>query len=181
MDKIGNLTRYIDVKDDMKTGDCLLWASSTCLGWLIRKFSKADVNHASLIVRPPQYNGLIGRRFQLEALENGIVLRLLSKRLIEFNGEVWWLPLKPIYQSDVTLDRIGSWAYQHVGTKYDYSSLFKQAIGRVSANAHKLFCSEFWFLACKQAGVPLTGKAPRPGDISKLDVFTRKTKILSKY
>ena len=80
-----------------------------------------------------------------------------------------------------TLDRIGSWAYQHVGTKYDYSSLFKQAIGRVSANAHKLFCSEFWFLACKQAGVPLTGKAPRPGDIPKLDVFAKKTKILSKY
>jgi len=177
---MNDLTKYESIKGGMKTGDCLLWASSSCLGWLIRKFSKATVNHASLVVRPPDYQGLKDRRFQLEALENGIVLRTLSTRLKEFKGQVWWLPLKDIYRAEPTLDRIGSWAFLQVGSKYDYNSLFKQAIGRVSADARKFFCSEFWFLACQQAGVPLTGKAPRPGDIPKYDVFARSVKILER-
>ena len=56
--------------------------------------------------------------------------------------------------------------------KYDFGSLFKNIIGRVSSNAEKYFCSEFVWINWKESGllpyeVDQIIKAPRPGDLPK--------------
>jgi hypothetical protein len=168
------LVNYFDIRTEMQMGDCLLWRSSTVLGWLIRKFSRADVNHAGLVCRFGEYEGLIGRRWTLEALENGIVLKLLSERLEQFKGKVWWLPLIATPETRV---KIGEWALSVIGTPYDFGSLFKNAIARVNANARRLFCSEYCFMAWQAGGLLITGKAPRPGDIPALGIFKEPTLI----
>ena len=168
---------YMQVRHAFKTGDAILWQSRSIVGWLIRKFSKGNVNHASLVLKIDQYNDLKDRRFLLEALGSGIVLRLLSRRLMNFSGKVWWLPLKDEYNAN--RDRIGEWALLQVGIPYDYKSLFKQMIGRVSADMKELFCSEYCFIGWKEAGIELKGKiAPRPGDIPKLSIFKKAIRIL---
>ena len=167
---------YTQVQSEMKTGDCLLWQSDSTLGWLIRKFTKSDVNHASLIVRPPDYEGLRDRRFQLEALEQGIILRLVSQRVSNHKGKIFWYPLKDEYAE--AQDIIGSWAFLQVGTGYDFGSLFRQAVCRVSADAKKFFCSEFCFMAWQAGGLPVSGKAPRPGDIPGLGIIKDSFRIL---
>jgi len=149
---------YAINRDQMKTGDLLLWRSNSLLGSAIRFFSKGTVNHASILIRLSEYEGLERRVFTSEALEHGIVLNLMSKRMEEYDGDVWWYQLKPEWNTERT--KIGERAFQYLGVAYDYGSLFKNAICRVSAEASKLFCSEYYYICLGQ-----TGKAPTPQDL----------------
>lgn len=174
---MNDLNPYYTWRDDLKTGDCLLYSSRSVIGWLIRLFSRATVNHAGLVIRLAEFGDLKDRRFTLEALEYGIVLRLLSKRLEKYSGKVWWYALKPEF--DEARDAIAEWALLNVGTKYDYGSLFRQAFMRVSVNAKKFFCSEYVFAAWDFAGIaPRRDHAPRPGDIPALELFNEPIQIL---
>lgn len=171
------LANYLKWRDDFKTGDLLLYKSNSTLGWLIRLFSRANVNHAGLVIRLAEYGDLKDRRFTLEALEGGVVLRILSRRFEKFNGQIWWYPLKNEF--DYSRMSIGAWALLHVGIKYDYKSLFKLAVSRVSSDARKFFCSEYCYMAYEQCGVvDRTEHAPRPGGLPNLGVFKEPIQIL---
>jgi hypothetical protein len=167
--------KYITYRGMMLTGDLLLWRSHSVIGWLIRLFSKAPVNHASLVLRL-NYEGLRDRRFVLEALESGIVLRLLSERLSDYKGEVHWYPLRRKFNRRRPLIR--NYALIKVGTPYDFGSLFKQLITRVPSDSKKFFCSEYCFMAYRAAGLPVVSeKAPRPGDLPSLGIFKNPVRI----
>lgn len=159
----------------MRTGDCLLYRSKTLLGWVIRLFSPT-FNHAGLVVRFDQYQGQECRLWTLEALEHGVVLNYLSRRLGECDAEVWWYPLKDKYNSK--RDLVGEFALVQSGQPYDYDSLFKNILGRVSVNARELFCSELAFMSWRYAGIVKGDTAPRPGDIPGLGIFKEKVQIL---
>lgn len=160
--KKSDLSQYYQLRHKLETGDLLLWKSNTILGYLIQWFSKSDVNHAGLVLRLAEYD--TERVFTLEALEGGIVLRTLSGRLEAHKGQCFWHPLKTEY--GLRYKRIGREALLMVGTKYDFGSLFKQAVCRVSTDAERLFCSEFVALCWHRAGLPVNiDKAPRPGDM----------------
>lgn len=165
------MIRYGLFRPCMKSGDCLLWRSKSIIGWMIRLFTGHNVNHAGLVVVPYKIGTLSHRRFTLEALEPGIVLRLLSERLRGYEGKMWLYPLKE--ELDEYREVIISKALADEGVKYDYASLIKQAIGRVSVNADRYFCSEFCYSAYKKAGVPMPDleSAPRPGDLPSLGIF----------
>ena len=172
---MNDLTIYDSVKRDMKSGDCLLYKSNTILGWLIRLFSKG-YNHAGLIIRLDEYQGLECRRWTLEALEHGVVLNLLTRRLSFVDGEVYWYALKDEY--DDKRDKVCEWALAQAGQPYDYDSLLKNIIKRVSVNARELFCSELAFLSWKYAWIVEGDVAPRPGDIPKLNIFKNPVRII---
>lgn len=173
---MANLELYMRYRSHMQTGDLLLWKSHTLLGWMIRLFSRGEVNHAGLVLKLEEFAHLKERRWTLEALEPGIVLHLISNRLAKFDGEVWWYPLKDeFYEHRANL---GEWAIAMVGTPYDYGSLFKNALGRVSVNANRLFCSEYAYMAYKENGLPVyQKKAPRPADMPGLGIFKDKVKL----
>lgn len=158
------LDTYNIIKDKMLTGDLLLWRANSLLGMAIRHFSKAEENHASLVMHFEQYEGGEHRRFTTEALRNGIVLNLLSKQLEQYDGKVWWYPLKDEWESRRAM--IGTNALKYIGTPYDYGSLFRNAFGKVNADARRLFCSEYCFIC-----YGLEGKAPTPGDMPDLGIF----------
>lgn len=164
------LPAYEINRDQMKTGDLLLWRSNSVLGSLIRYFSKGIVNHASILIRLESFEGITKRVFTSEALEHGIVLNILSKRMEEFDGDVWWYPLKPEWE--IERKRIGERAFEYLGVGYDYGSLFKNAICRVSAEASKLFCSEYYYICLGQ-----NGKAPTPQDLINYGWFKKPQQI----
>ena len=172
------------------TGDALQWKSNTPLGWAIRLFSKPkkenrnspeyNVNHTSLAIVFHEYDQ--NRRYTTEALEHGIDLNLLSRRLREYKGEVYWLPLMLKY--NYCRPAIGKIALSHMGIDYDYKSLLRQTHSRVRPDRKKLFCSEHYFIAVR-AGFDMNGvelldnmeKAPRPCDIPDLGIFGRPVRI----
>jgi len=169
--EMNDLTAYLAVKDQMKTGDLLQWRSNSLIGALIRWRTKSDVNHSSLVIRLQEYEGLERRRWTTEALEHGTVLNLLSRRLEQFDGECWCYPLNDSWNA--WRENCGEWALKMVGIPYDYGSILKQIIGKASADARALFCSEYCFMA-----YGLDGKAPSPGEMPELGIFKEPIKIL---
>lgn len=163
-----SLDKYEQVRDRMKTGDCLLYQSKGILGRVIRTFSPV-YNHAGLVLALPEYCGKENRRWTLEALDHGICLNLLSEDLAKYDGSAWWLPLKPEFED--RRDQIGEYALANAGKPYDFKGLFANIFGYVSVNAKQFFCSEYAFLAYRAAGIVTGDKAPRPGDIPGLGIF----------
>lgn len=175
-----SLELYEAVRDDMKSGDMLAWHSNSLIGAGIRwrtvpskisKDSPLSVNHTSTILRLKEYEGLERRVFITEALEHGTVLNLLSKRLSEFKGYVYWYPLKRSW--DAERQAIGERLLQYIGIKYDYKSIGEQILGSVSVDMKKLFCSEYHYLA-----LGFTGIAPNPYQLCLRDYYKEAVKIL---
>uniref|UniRef100_A0A6M3LB88 Putative peptidase n=1 Tax=viral metagenome TaxID=1070528 RepID=A0A6M3LB88_9ZZZZ len=170
---------YKHIRDKINSGDIIEWRSASPLGSIIRFFTRQKVNHSSLCICLPQYKDWKEpHKFILEANPGGIELQLLSRRLQEFKGSAWWLKLK--VGTEKTKEAIESWALPQVGVKYDYGSLFKNAIGRVSADSRKFFCSEFCYLALQHAGIILKTKknrAPRPGEFGQFSIFDKPIQI----
>lgn len=165
------LAKYNEIRHKMQTGDLLLWRSNSLLGAAIRYFSKGNVNHASIVMCFPEYEGEECRRWTTEALEHGTVLNLLSRRLDKYDGQVWWYPLKDDWGQQRCI--IGRRALSMIGIEYDYGSLFKNLLGKVNAEARRLFCSEYYFLA-----LGMEGKAPTPAGLPGLGIFKDAVQIL---
>lgn len=160
------MTAYDKIKGQMGTGDLLLWKSETLLGWLIRLKCK-NWNHAGLVLRLPDYEMETHSRYTMEALERGAGLYPLSRRLAEHKGTCWWFPLHPAFSLE--RQKIGSRALEYSGTGYDFGSLFANAFCKVSADARRLFCSEYVFLS-----MGCHGTAPRPDGMLALGFWDEK-------
>lgn len=170
------LIRYNALRKYMKSGDLIEWGSASMVGGIIRFFTKKDVNHSSILLNLDLFEGLKERRFVLEALEHGIELNLMSKRLNEFKGTVFWSPLKPEY--DHLRNEIAAWALERVGIDYDYPSLFSNIFGKVSLDGKKFFCSEYYHKAMVAAGILPKAKAARPGEFEKFNIHSKTIEIL---
>jgi hypothetical protein len=161
---------YEVVKDQLKTGDILQWHSKSIVGSLIRWRTDSDANHSSMIIRLAEYECLERRRFHTEAMGRGVYPNLLSNRLKGYRGKVWWLPLKDSWNPD--RQKIGERLTECWGKKYDYKSLFWQAIGKVSIDTQQMFCSEVIDYA-----LGFTGTAHNPGELEALGIHRDKILI----
>jgi hypothetical protein len=166
MNELGKDFLYLTNQDDMRTGDRLEWHSNSVLGKIIRWKTGDWSNHTGMVIRFRDYEGTgkVDKRFTTEALERGVEINRLSKRLSKFDGEVMWYPLLPKF--DVYRGYMGAKALDFVGTPYDVNSLLRQIYRHVPADIRKLFCSEYVFVIGRDAGLPVKAfdmKAPRPG------------------
>ena len=177
---MNDLSKYYEVQSFIRTGDHLGWKSKGIIGRLIRLKTGNTINHSSMAIRL-RYPGLEKRRFEMGALNRGMEFHMLSRMLEKYNGKVWWYPLKDDY--DPLRVEIAEKAFDIIDVKYDYGSLFKNLLGRVSTEASKFFCSEAynWILNTVgiDTGFSLGGKAPTPADIDrKFTIFKDKLRIL---
>jgi hypothetical protein len=186
------MKKYLKIRNSISSGDLLEWRSKSFIGWLIRFFSKNDKNHSSLCFGLDKYlRYKKHRKFILEADASGVNLRLLSRELNAFTGEVYYYKLKSKY--DKYRPAIERWACTHAGSDYDFGSLFKNAACKTNADIRKFICSEYVFCAMVAAGVlpqyKITDKkvidrkgrpvkSPRPGDFSKFGIFEKPIRIL---
>jgi len=182
------LNLYKKYQNKLRTGDLLSWSSDSVLGSLIQWFTNSDINHSGMVIRFQDYEetDAQGRRFTLEAVR-GVELHLISRQMEGYKGSLYWHKLQDRFEDKRSL--LGAVSLQYVGVDYDYSSLFKNAISRVSTNANKLFCSEYVYLTFKQCGFSLEvtdpelivqladGKAPTPADMHKLGWWDDRIKI----
>lgn len=164
------MPRYVDLRPRIHTGDAILWKGHGLISKMILKFT--PFSHASLVVRMKEYAALLDRVFLVEALSEGLRFTLLSERLENYKGEAYWMSVGLSLEQ---IEKSRAHALVECGkcVKYDYHSLLKNAVGKVSSDATSYFCSEFVWINWVEAGVvaPLiakVNKAPRPGDLLKL-------------
>lgn len=165
---VNNLVAYQAVRDLMKTGDLIEFGSDKLVGRIIRLFTRKKVNHTSMICLLQNYKTITEPHiyiYEANAID-GTELNLLSKVLEKYKGSARWLRLKA---TDAQREKLSDWLLEHTGIPYDFKSLFKNALGRVSAEISKLFCSEAAFLALRDGARMVTGdKAPIPGTFTEL-------------
>jgi hypothetical protein len=181
-----NIGPYLERRYLIKCGGALEWQSETALGKSIRLVTGYNVNHVSQVITFKDfYEDKPIRIYTLEALSHGIELNLLSRRLEEFKGKVYWLPLKDKYFSyNNEISRLG---LERIGLPYDFNSikkiLFKVIFfgsHNIRSNLDKLFCSEYVFYNGKDAGLPVIDKfkktVPVPGEMMLTEWY--KVKVL---
>lgn len=158
---------YQALRQDIKSGDCILWQGNGLLSRLIMLYG--GYSHASLVVRLDEYDGLKDRIFLVEALPSGLELRLASKRIEEYNGCAFHFRPDGITDKQretaacIALDACAK------GIKYDFGSLIRNALARVNINVRTFFCSEFVWWVWEGIGLVERRKtAPRPGDLPRL-------------
>ena len=161
-------------RDAFRTGDLLQWRTNSLLGAAIRWKTGADVNHSSLVVRLKEYEGLERRVFTVESMEGaGVQLQLVSRRLENYDGSVWWYPLRKEFNH--LRQAIGEYAFERSGIPYDYMSLVTQLIKRSVVCEEALFCSEYCYWAYGKSGCLPIGweveNAPYPGEMPDLKIF----------
>ena len=167
-----SLKIYEAVREQMKTGDCISFASNDLLGKLIRIWSKGS-NHIESILCLSKYAGKENRIWSLGARSGGIDLNILSNLIKNYNGQVTWYPVKDEF--DWYRETVVCKGLKVAGTPYDFEGLFANVFGRISMAAKKFLCSKFWYwLWMKGADeeypngvLPKVEKVPRPGDIIK--------------
>ena len=163
--------KYSDIRPNIRTGDCILWKGDSWVSRQILRFSA--YSHVSLVVRLDKYSAMADRVFLVEALGNGIVFRLLSERMKDYNGRVFFFGVNLLqHQRDDIRD--SSLLNVTRNVKYDYKSLFRNLAGRVNMDADKYICSEYvwaeWLNVnfvkpFKPTKRHPQGKAPTPGDL----------------
>ena len=171
-DKDPKLETYYALRDEMRSGDTLEWRSKTLFGKLIRAITRRDVNHTSLLISLEEIEHCESRKFVMEAQGSGINFNVISTRLKDFDGDVYWLRLKNEYAQ--YRNDLKAFAFLNAGVKYDTAGLISNLWTRPLANKDKMFCSEFNFIAYKEVGIPkLKGliSAPRPGELFDLGIF----------
>lgn len=169
---MNDLSKYNEVKHLIQTGDLLMWSSDGIVGKAIRWRTLSEFSHASLAIRLAEYEGAEGRRFTTEALADGVVLNILSARLANYDGRVWWYPLDE-EKCRVKRSHVGECALSLIGTPYDYQSILRLCLKRVSTEINKLFCSEYCAV-CYGLG----GEAPTPADMPKLGIFKEEVRLV---
>lgn len=170
-----DLSAYRKVRDCMRTGDGLGFASNSLIGKAIMWRTKGDGpiphSHWGGIVRLQEYEGLERRRFTLEAMSIGFYPDILSAYIQHYDGRIWWYPLKDSW--DCMRGTIGERAMALIGTRYDWLDVGRQMLGRVSSDARRLFCSEAWQLIYGFQGQGLT-----PTGMHRLGIFETPVRIL---
>jgi hypothetical protein len=167
-----DLSQYDGLRNLIKTGDLVEFASNGFVGRTIMAVTGKGVSHSSLVVRMPSEGN--PRRYVIEAVRTGVEFRLLSDILQHYNGSVIWYGLKKEY--DDKRNVVGEWAFNELAQKkdYDFIGVIAQLGGRVSLDAKRYFCSELIDLAYQEAGIikPDPNGARRPGEFVPLGIFS---------
>jgi hypothetical protein len=166
---------YMDYRDHIKTGSCLLVKGTRPVSRIIRIFTK--YSHAGLVLRLDRYTNLRQRVFVSESLMKGTILTLLSIRVNEEAECFLFEPenLTPEISENIAQSSIVNAAAR---IKYDFPGLFANFFGRVNMTLERFFCSSYvwheWVVNGILTPERLTqegfealekNKAPRPGDL----------------
>jgi hypothetical protein len=184
---------YQQYRDRIRTGDLVEWKSFKPIGYAIRSITKENVNHTSGAIWMHSvenaFHGVSDPEMRLyvgEAIANGFRSTFLSKEISTFDGEVYWVPLKPEYDHK-RLEIIRN-VHALEGRPYDYKSLIQNLWRRVPLDATKPYCSEAWHIALVKSGLlesdfSPTGKPKdkrcglRPGEFYKTGLFLNPIRI----
>ena len=139
---------YPGLRPALQSGDVVTFDGDTLLGMAIRHFAGRG-SHTAMVLR---IANVPERIFLLEALEHGLTLTRMSKRISNYRGRVYVTKApSTTYQRqaivEIALNMLGA------QVKYDYLSLFLNAMHRVPVRMDHGYCTESVQYILTQAGV----------------------------
>jgi hypothetical protein len=148
------MPEYQDVRDEMKTGDLLLWSGKGDVSNIIKFGTGSEFSHVGKVVRSDERDAVLlwesttlsnVRDIETGRYTKGVQLVSLSDRLARYDGDVYWQPLnKPLENWRIE----ASWEFRKKVAGRPYQkwklalalSLLKGYPGQEDLSS--LFCSE---------------------------------------
>jgi len=167
------MMRHLDyrvARERMQTGDVMAFAGRGRLSRLISWSTSSPVTHVGMIVITLVDVGGTGLHRVVQMVDStsldgrrGVGLGLVSQRLREYEGTVWWLPLGADVRAQLDVVAVLRWLRDHEMARYDRWQAVRAGIGDlvpvpqiVRRSYRRLYCSEM-VAAPLQAGGALQG------------------------
>ncbi|MBD3308656.1 hypothetical protein GF339_19765 [candidate division KSB3 bacterium] len=182
---------YEDVKSQMQAGDVIAFGGSSHFSGIIKMAIRAEVSHIGVILQAhvkDQATGELGHTIIDSTSRQGVLVSSLLDRVNEYDGDVWWLPLRrdlreTLFQAEAFYDFL----CQQQGKRYDRHQAAGSAIdyfdrlpfgwrgpGYNPEDFERFFCSELVAAGLKAAGVVpllLNSSEATPIDICRWKIY----------
>jgi len=148
---------YRSAREKMRTGDVIAFANKGWLGRLISWSTFGPVTHVGMVVTlRPESNGHVLDHRVVQVADStslegrkGTGLGLLSQRIREHKGPVWWLPLADEVREQFNTTACLQWLRKHEEARYDFWQAVRAGVGDklpipqfVLRSYRRLYCSE---------------------------------------
>lgn len=166
--------KYSDIRDQMKPGDVIAFGGNGFVSSVIKSVTDSDISHVGIIMRSEDSHNYI-----IESNgKTGVCVRLMSSRLEEYEGDVWWLPMSVAFDKSVFIDFL----MRQEGKEYDAPQAIGSALDGIpdcQENLDRLFCSELVAAALEYVGaIPnVNASEMTPADVCRFDIYEGRYKL----
>jgi hypothetical protein len=179
---------YQQFRDEIQTGDILLFRGRYFLSGVIERLSKAPYSHVAILARWDD------RIVAFQSDHRGAELLPASRIVCMYNGDVDWWSLKDEHRAKLDEDLLWDSAFSVLGTKFGNWDLVKLAtkiiLGEKLSNSdgrvppRSLFCSQYVSRMLRQASNGALDPqretddlSTSPGDIARSGFFTPRQRL----
>lgn len=140
--------KYHEIREDIQDGDIIAFGGRGAISNLIKLFTRSNVSHVALILKSALESGerlnMIIESTTLDGYSE-VVINRLSNRLRNYQGEVWWLPLRQELRDNANWEGAYEWLKSQKRKAYDNVQAIGAGLDLILNNKEdfdKLFCSE---------------------------------------
>lgn len=180
---------YKSVRSLMRPGDIIAFSGRGIISSIIRYMTgfhnkNADVSHIGIILKTKRVNtkkkGYIVQVVESTSLDGftGVVTNRLSRRIKEYCGNVWWLPLRDEVRAKLNEDKFFDFLIEQEGKPYDKWQAIKCGLDFLPfvnnrENMESFFCSELVAESLDRSGcIPhVNASKVNPIDICRWDIY----------
>lgn len=139
---------YHKIREQIQQGDIIAFGGKGFISNMIKMITFSSVSHVAIVLKSKlKSGGVLNSIIESTSLKgrSGVCINQLSKRIHDYDGRIWWLPINRELHEKGDWDNFYKWLKMQKGKEYDSF----QAIGSVfdllwhnEENFDKLFCSE---------------------------------------
>lgn len=140
--------KYHEIREDIQDGDIIAFGGRGSISSLIKLFTRSNVSHVALILKSALESGeRLNMIIESTILDgySGVVINRLSNRLRNYQGDVWWMPLRQELRDKANWEGAYEWLKSQKRKAYDSVQAIGAGLDLIWNNKEdfdKLFCSE---------------------------------------
>jgi len=169
---------YEDVRHRIRAGDVIAFGGRGIIPWIIKRWTNYPCSHVGIVTRC-QVQGVAGESVRvMESTRlngyTGVVETRLSKRVRQYDGEVWLLQLANHIRRGLDLKKFWKFIYAAEGRPYDlWQAIRSPGSIDCSEDGRKYFCSELVAAGLEAGGVidNINSAAVTPEDVCKFRLY----------
>ena len=177
MNRIYRYVDYSSVREKMRPGDVIAFAGKGWVSHIIKLFTRSKVSHVGVVLNIDE----LGRVMVMESTtlngKRGVQINRMSRRLEQYKGNVWWLPLSPAVREGADWAAFWDFLYKQDGKDYGTKAAIKSAIP-ILGKEHfdKWFCSSLVAAAHEASGVlpDINSAEVTPEDLVNMRIYAPK-------
>jgi len=175
-----NKVNYADVREKIAVGDVIAFSGNGAFSELIQSVTQSPYSHVGVILNSYFSNDVnliqIIESTSLGKGKAGVKINRMSDHINNYDGNIYWLPLKRAVRHNLDLGVFMSFLLKQVGKPYDMPQALGSAIDVIMDNREdldKLFCSELVTAAFEKVGMleNINASEQTPSDVCNFDLY----------